>query len=657
MRADPSRSSSGQRLTGLSGRNPRRVLSRVALALRLPVVISLILVLSLLTGTASQSAVASTTITPVQLGTIPASPTNGHAGLYAWGAATMPDGSVIIGDYWNGRVVHYATDGTSLGVLFSLAAPGAPVTSNTAPYGLAVDQTSGVVYVGTYYVDPKIPSVVQRWAPDGVTGVYSKLTPISYSGFVYPSRVAVANDGRVYVDDMKANKVFVFNSAGTFQFAWGSTGSANGQFNQPRGMAFDQSDPQRLYIADANNKRVQVFSTSGTFLFKFGSGGTHVYNFKGNLRGLAIDTPGNAVYVVDINSDYVYKFDLAGNWLTNIGGPGGLDQTTCCSTPDGKFSDGGREATVDGNGMLWVGDMPNYRVQVFDSSGQFQFLRPSPPENPADGAFNAPRAVEVDSGGNVVVVDSFNQRFEKFDGTGSWLWSRGVRGSASGEFLNYPDGVATDPNDGSIVLADTSNNQIKKFDSTGVFLWQKGKGASTALGLFKTPTGVAVGPDGKVYVADTGNARVQVFNGSDGAFLYAFGARGTTGGNMSGPTGLTVDQSNQNVYVADPPRHLVLVYTNTGTFLRAIGSPTLKRDYDVAVDATSVYVSDRTLNKFVIFNKSDGTLVGSYGGTGSGPGKVLDPQGIGISSDGKLYITDVKNDRVQVWCVTSACGA
>src|SRR5262249_34543260 len=46
--------------------------------------------------------------------------------------------SVIIGDYWNGRVLHYAEDGSDLGVLFSIVQPGMPVTSNTAPYGLAV---------------------------------------------------------------------------------------------------------------------------------------------------------------------------------------------------------------------------------------------------------------------------------------------------------------------------------------------------------------------------------------------------------------------------------------------------------------------------------------------------------------------------------------
>src|SRR5206468_312303 len=100
---------------------------------------------------------AATLATPVHLGSIPSPHIDGHAGLYAFGAATMPDGSVIVGDYWNGRVLHYAQDGTPLGVLFSIVQPGQAVTPNTAPYGLAV-AADGTVYVGTYYIDPKIPS-------------------------------------------------------------------------------------------------------------------------------------------------------------------------------------------------------------------------------------------------------------------------------------------------------------------------------------------------------------------------------------------------------------------------------------------------------------------------------------------------------------------
>src|SRR5581483_11860824 len=122
-----------------------------------------------------------------------------------------------------------------------------------------------------------------------------------------------------------------------------------------------------------------------------------------------------------------------------IGGAGGRTQTTCCSTPLGKFSDGGREDAVDGNGNLWIGDMPNFRVQVFDPNGNFLFARPDPanPGLPPNGGFNFPEGVAVDSAGNIIVSDTRNFRIQKLDPTGNWLWSKGVRGRYNGYALNY----------------------------------------------------------------------------------------------------------------------------------------------------------------------------------------------------------------------------
>jgi DNA-binding beta-propeller fold protein YncE len=582
-------------------------------------------------------------ITPIPVDSIPSPAINGHAGVYAWGAATMPDGSVIVGDYWNGRVLHYAMDGAELGVLFSIVQPGAPVTSNTAPYGLAVDD-DGVVYVGTYYIAPKIPSVVQRWAPNG-SGDYQQIAPITYPGFKYPSRVAIADDGRIYVSDMQANKIFVFHHDGSFDFSWGSTGTATGQFKQPRGLAFDQGSPQRLYVADANNIRIQVFTPSGQFV-------TSWKTKKGNLRGLDVD--GSTVFVVSIAGQTVYKYSLTGTFLGQIGTAGGLSQTTCCSTPGGQFSNGGREVTISGDGRVWVGDMPNFRVQVFNQAGTFQFARPNPPQNPANGGFNAPRGVTVDADGNVIVADSYNQRIQKLDPSGSWIWSIGVRGNATGYFLNYPGDVAADRSDGSIVVADTANNRIKKFTAGGVLVWQEGTAGGSGEDAVNQPAGIAVGPDGKVYVADTLNKRIKILDGSDGTFLSAFG-----GTNLGSPVGVAVDPATGTIYVADTGKKAIQVFSSGGSFLRSITQTAMKRPYDVAVDGSRIYVPDRGQHKFFMFDKnSSGSagFQGSFGGMGTGMNQFRDPQGISYYA-GKIYISDVQNDRIQVWCVSAGCGA
>jgi len=63
---------------------------------------------------------------------------------------------------------------------------------------------------------------------------------------------------------------------------------------------------------------------------------------------------------------------------------------------------------------------------------------------------------------------------------------------------------------GNIYVADTGNNRIQKFDTNGKFITDWGFPGS-GRGEFAYPFGIAVGPSGNVYVADTGNSRIQVF--------------------------------------------------------------------------------------------------------------------------------------------------
>src|SRR5258708_3145527 len=81
-------------------------------------------------GAAMASTEASVTTGPTAVGKIGGP---GHAGLYGWGVTTLLDGSILIGDYWNLRVLHYASDGTPLGSWISTTAPKAAQVFS--PYG------------------------------------------------------------------------------------------------------------------------------------------------------------------------------------------------------------------------------------------------------------------------------------------------------------------------------------------------------------------------------------------------------------------------------------------------------------------------------------------------------------------------------------------
>ncbi len=84
---------------------------------------------------------------------------------------------------------------------------------------------------------------------------------------------------------------------------------------------------------------------------------------------------------------------------------------------------------------------------------------------------------------------------------GSW-------GSGDGQFIS-PAGVAVDSS-GNVYVADTGNHRIQKFTSDGHFVTKCGVEGSGD-GQFRNPADVAVDSSGNVYVADTGNHRIQKF--------------------------------------------------------------------------------------------------------------------------------------------------
>ena len=107
---------------------------------------------------------------------------------------------------------------------------------------------------------------------------------------------------------------------------------------------------------------------------------------------------------------------------------------------------------------------------------------------------------------------------------------------------------------GNVYVADTGNHRVQKFSSSFVFQakWGRNGGDGTSgsgNGQFNSPGAITIGNDGLIYVADTKNHRVQVFNSSS-AFQWLLGNPGIALGEFDEPRGIVVD-SNLNIFVAE----------------------------------------------------------------------------------------------------------
>jgi uncharacterized protein (TIGR03663 family) len=256
------------------------------------------------------------------------------------------------------------------------------------------------------------------------------------------------------------------------------------------------------------------------------------------------------------------------------------------------------------------------------------------------GQFDEPRGLATDAAGNLYVTDSKNNRIQKLGPDGKPLTMWGQEGQGQGQFKD-PCGVAVGP-DGSVYVADTWNHRIQKFDANGKFIgeWKAEK-------PFWGPRGIAVAPDGSaVYVTDTGNKRVVKFD-SSGKELLAWGKDGSKPGELIEPVGIAVTDGGE-VIVADTGNRRIQIFDAAGKFIReypVFGWEEFYSEPYIALLGPDLVVTDSYNHRAARY--SNGTLVESWGKSGSDEGDFNRPIGIATDKAGAIYVSDTMNNRIQ----------
>src|SRR5438876_332613 len=193
-------------------------------------------------------------------------------------------------------------------------APPPTTSSTTTTTTLTTTSTTGPPTTSTSSTSSTTSSTSTTTSPSGTTSTTvplcgTFLTTWGSSGtgdgqFDFPFGVATDGSGNVYVADYGNDRIQKFDASGTFVTAWGSGGAGNGQFNCPYGVATDGSG--NVYVADDGNHRIQKFDASGTFLTTWGSDGSGNGQFH-FPHGVATDGSGN-VYVSDTNNQRIQEF-------------------------------------------------------------------------------------------------------------------------------------------------------------------------------------------------------------------------------------------------------------------------------------------------------------------------------------------------------------
>lgn len=445
---------------------------------------------------------------------------------------------------------------------------------------------------GTLLISERGRGAVWRLAGESATPIELAGKDRSFSS-TKTGGVAIFASGRIAVANTSDDTIALVDSQGRVERVFGGGGRGYGQLSDPEGLA--ASVRQRLYVADRGNNRVAVYAEDGVFLHPIG-GGTDPATALVRPVQVAVDGA-ERVYVLE---------DLEGGRLSVYSYTGRLLKRVTSEAVSAGRGARWRALAVDASGRVFIGDSENGNITDIDwEAGRARGSFGSP--GSGRGQFEYIAALAA-SGRELAVVDTGNRKIEFFrvpevtiaapeterltsvrrdevrsancdrayglDGgdvlclVSAWQDSKVTRLDASGkpklEFpgLQRPLHAAIDARD--IAIAD--GESIKVFGHDGRLRFTVGSSGSRD-GEFSDIGGLHLGD--YLYVADTGNRRVQIFT-RDGIFVAKLVDAENQPRRVGRPVAIVTDKPG-NIYVADADSNTVQVFTQKREWRYAMG--------------------------------------------------------------------------------------
>ena len=650
------------------------------------------------------------------------------------GIAVNPaTGDLYVADFSNNRVLRFLSPFANPSRIEPDAVLGQPnFTSRTASAAspVTLNQPRGLAFdsAGNLWVTDSGNNRVLRFPASALNGAASPAADtvigqadlfasaanagaaVSASGLDTPVAMTFDAQDNLYVSDGRNSRVLRFSAPlgptsprAVASAVWGqSTFTARG-VSQPSASTISSSEGiavggGNLYVSAPGDNRVLVFALGSTLGgaaasvlgqsdFATVSANTGAYplasaNSLSLPTDVKLDQNGN-VFVIDAGNNRALQYPPNTKAASKVWGQSDFVSNGVNQIKPSSIALPFKMA-IDYSSApfaLYVSDTANHRVLCWKDSARFRN------GDPADFVIGQP---------------NLRTGVANVDTQGGTLPSR--------TSLASPEGIAVNPADGTLWVSDSGNNRVLRFPrpvnqsgriSPDAVIGQSDFNSSVSAAVnassLNAPAGIALGPNGDLFVVDSGNNRVLEFAagaGNNAAAVRVFGQPSMTTGlipsqvtaqTLAAPQGVAVDPAG-NLYVADSAANRVLIFPGTqnaplagmaasfvigqGSFGSAgsgSGSGALKSPIDVSVDSSgNIYVADSGNNRVLTFSSlvflplSGGVPTGVIGQrTTSGAGANYDsndglataqglssPIGIYIDRQDTLYVGDVGNSRV-----------